>query len=72
MVEHFANRSVTPCVWDDLIIAAEVDPTELQVARAVVAEFWLALTIRRNHRGMIMRPAVTPSEQLDRVKTLRT
>ena len=69
MVEHFANRTVSEDSWQEL--AMPVAPDDLRAARVIMAEFWFALTIRRNHRGLAMRPPITPAQQLDRVLALR-
>lgn len=71
MIEHYANRSVAGHVWDELVTRAGVNGDDLRVARAVVAEFWLALTIRRSHGGLTMRPPLTPSEQMQHLAALR-
>jgi Ser/Thr protein kinase RdoA (MazF antagonist) len=72
MIEHFANGSVVEATWQALINAADADPALVGAARCVVAEFWLALTIRRNYRGLTMRPAISANEQLNHVLELRT
>jgi len=71
MAEHFATRHLPEQTWLRVARATGItDHHRLGQARVIVASFWLALTIRRVHRGLVMRPPVTPSDQARRLQGL--